>query len=219
MHKLKIGVMISGRGSNLQALIDACKQEDYPAEIAVVISNKSDAFGLERARSAGIQAIALNKDDYADQDHFEQAIDGELRAHHVELVCLAGYMRILGRDFVTGWKNRMINIHPSLLPAFKGLHTHKRAIESGCRYTGCTIHYVVPDLDSGPIIMQAAIPIADHETHESLSKKVLPYEHQMYPAAVKMIAEGKVRLSGSTVVIKDMDSPNDGLINPCVNID
>lgn len=217
IRKLKIGVMISGRGSNLQALIDACLAPDFPAEIALVFSNKSDAYGLKRAEEAGIDTLSFSVKDFASKEEYEQQIDRAMRDQGVELICLAGYMRILGDTFVDGWKDKMINIHPSLLPAYKGLHTHKRALDEGCRFTGCTVHFVVPALDSGPIILQAAVPIGPHDTTESLADKVLPYEHKLYPAAVRLFAEGKISLTAfGKVIIKGQTEPDSGLFNPVI---
>lgn len=213
--KLRLGVMISGSGTNLQALIDACAQADYPAKISVVISNRPDAKGLDRARDAGLKAVCIDHKGYDDRAVFEDAVHKCLTDHKVQLVCLAGFMRLLGADFVGRWKDRMINIHPSLLPSYKGLHTHARALEDGVKFAGCTIHYVRPEMDNGPIIMQTAIPIATDETEASLIAKTLTYEHRMYPAAVKLIAEGKVRVSGNKVVVKeDVALPTEGLISP-----
>lgn len=216
MRKLKLGVMISGSGTNLQALIDACVQKDYPAQIAVVISNRPGAKGLERAKDAGIDAICVDHTTYDDRASFEDAIHQCLKDHDVGLVCLAGFMRILNADFVNRWKDRMINIHPSLLPSYKGLHTHARAIEDGVRFGGCTIHFVRPEMDDGPIIMQAAVPISEAETEDSLAAKILHYEHEMYPTAVRLIAEGNVRVSARKCVFKDMDLDTAGLISPAV---
>lgn len=214
MRKLRLGVMISGSGTNLQALIDACAGPDYPAEIMVVISNRPDAKGLDRARAAGIDAVCVDHTEYESREVFEDAVHTCLSEHRVELVCLAGFMRLLTSAFVNRWRDRMINIHPSLLPSYKGLHTHARALEDGVRFAGCTIHYVRPEMDNGPIIMQAAIPIAPDETEESLIAKTLTYEHRMYPAAVKLIAEGKARVSGNKVAFKDTDLGDGGLISP-----
>lgn len=216
MSKLRLAVMISGSGTNLQALIDSCQQENYPAQIEVVISNRPDAKGLHRARNAGLKAICIDHKDYDSREAFEDAVHECLTEHKTQLVCLAGFMRILNAEFVNRWKDRMINIHPSLLPSYKGLHTHARAIEDGVRFGGCTIHYVRPEMDNGPIIMQTAVPIATDETEESLAGKVLTYEHKMYPAAVRMIAEGKVRVSGHKVVFTDIDLGTEGLISPLV---
>ncbi len=214
MRKLKLGVMISGRGSNLQSLIDACARANFPAEITVVISNRPGVYGLARAELAGIKQVTIDHKDYENRETFEDAVQEELQSNEVELLCLAGFMRILNSSFVNKWKDRMLNVHPSLLPAFKGLHTHERAIEAGCRFTGCTIHYVVPDLDAGPIILQTAVPIAEEDTAETLAQKVLEYEHSMYPEAVRLIADNRVRVSGHKALIKDMTTPEKGLINP-----
>lgn len=214
MRKLSLGVMISGSGTNLQALIDACASLDFPAEINVVISNRPNAFGLERARKADIKAVCIDHKEFGDRETFETAIDKCLRENQVQLVCLAGFMRILNASFVGRWKDRMINIHPSLLPSYKGLHTHARAIEDGVRFSGCTIHFVRPEMDDGPIVMQAAVPIASDDTEDTLAKKVLAYEHIMYPAAVRMIAEGKVRVSGRKCVFKEVDLGVDAAISP-----
>ncbi len=214
MRKLKIGVIISGRGSNLQSLIDACAKPTFPAEIQVVISNRPGVYGLERAQLAGIKTATIDHKSFDGREDFEDSIQAELEANDVELVCLAGFMRILNAEFVSKWRDRMLNVHPSLLPAFKGLHTHERAIEAGCRFTGCTIHYVVPELDAGPIILQTAVPIAENDTSETLAEKVLEYEHSMYPEAVRLIAENRVRVSGHKALIKDMQVPDTGLINP-----
>jgi phosphoribosylglycinamide formyltransferase-1 len=214
MAKLRLAVMISGSGTNLQALIDACAAPDYPAEIQVVISNRPNAKGLERAEKAGIKAIAIDHKEFETRESFEDAIHDCLKDHNTQLVCLAGFMRILNAEFVNRWKDRMINIHPSLLPSYKGLHTHARAIEDGVRFGGCTIHYVRPEMDAGPIIMQVAIPIASDETEETLAAKTLTFEHQMYPAAVRLIAEGKARVSGNKVVFSDTEMGDQGLISP-----
>ncbi len=216
MTKLKLGVMISGSGTNLQAIIDACECADYPAEIQVVISNKPEAKGLDRAKKAGIKAIAIDHKQYETREAFEDAVHECLKEHDVELVCLAGFMRILNAEFVNQWRDRMINIHPSLLPSYKGLHTHARAIEDGVRFGGCTIHYVRPEMDNGPILMQVAIPIATDETEESLIAKTLAYEHQMYPAAIRMIAEGKARVSGNKVAFNNIEMGDKGLISPLI---
>ncbi|MFC4348251.1 phosphoribosylglycinamide formyltransferase [Kordiimonas lipolytica] len=214
MAKLRLGVMISGSGTNLQALIDACSGPDYPAEIMVVISNRPGVRGLERAEQAGLKAVTIDHKAYEDKETFEDALHDCLSEHNVELVCLAGFMRLLTSGFVNRWRDRMINIHPSLLPSYKGLHTHARALEDGVRFAGCTIHYVRPEMDNGPIIMQAAIPIDADETEESLIAKTLTYEHKMYPAAVKLIAQGKVRVAGNKVAFKDTDMGDTGIISP-----
>jgi phosphoribosylglycinamide formyltransferase 1 len=199
--RLKVGVLISGRGSNLQALIDACADSDFPAEIVLVLSNKADAYGLERARRAGIPAAVVSHRDYADKPGFEAAMDEALNAAGVELVCLAGFMRLLTSGFVERWHDRLINIHPSLLPAFKGLDTHARAIEAGVRFTGCTVHFVRPAMDEGPIVLQAVVPILEADDSHSLADRVLVAEHRSYPLALRLIAEGRARVEGERVAI------------------
>jgi len=202
MSKLKLGVLISGRGSNLQALIDACAAPDFPAEIALVLSNKADAFGLERAAKAGIATAVVSHRDYpGDKPAFEAAMDATLRESGVELVCLAGFMRLLSPWFVGQWHNALINIHPSLLPSFKGLDTHQRALDTGVRFHGCTVHYVRPEMDEGPIIAQAAVPVVPGDDAHRLADRVLESEHLLYPHAVRLIAESRARVDGDLVRI------------------
>jgi phosphoribosylglycinamide formyltransferase 1 len=215
--RLKIGVLISGRGSNLQALIDACADPAFPAEIGLVLSNKADAYGLERARQVGIPAAVVSHRDYADKPGFEAAMDDALNAAGVELVCLAGFMRLLTSGFVDRWHNRLINIHPSLLPSFKGLDTHARAIEAGVRFTGCTVHYVRPTMDEGPIILQAVVPILEGDDDHALADRVLIAEHRCYPAALKLIAEGRAKVEGERVTISGAPiTAPEPLLNPPV---
>lgn len=216
MRKIRISVLISGGGTNLQALIDACAQPDFPAQISLVLSNKADAFGLERAKKAGITTKVINHKDCDNREAFEDEIEAALKEVNTELVCLAGFMRILGADFVNGWKDRMINIHPSLLPSYKGLHTHERALEDGVRFAGCTVHYVRPEMDDGPIILQASVPITSDDTPESLAARVLEAEHKIYPEAVKLIAERRIRIRGHRAIIEDMIVPTDTIINPVI---
>ncbi|GGH04412.1 phosphoribosylglycinamide formyltransferase [Glycocaulis albus] len=187
--KTPIAVLISGRGSNLQCLIDACAADDYPARIVAVISNRPDAYGLERAREAGISAIAIDHKAYASRESFEAALDSALREAGAEFVCLAGFMRILTEGFVNQWDGRMINIHPSLLPKFKGVDTHKRAIEAGESEHGCTVHWVTPGMDEGPVIAQARVPVLPGDTPETLAARVLVEEHRLYPEALKLALE------------------------------
>ena len=192
--KTPIAVLISGRGSNLQCLIDACAQPDYPARIVAVISNRPDAYGLERAREAGITAIAIDHKAFETREDFEAALDAALREAGAEFVCLAGFMRILGEDFVNRWLGRMVNIHPSLLPAYKGLHTHERALADGVSEHGCTVHFVTPGLDEGPAILQARIPVFAGDTPETLAERLLVEEHRIYPEALRLLASGKATL-------------------------
>lgn len=195
--RLRLGVLISGRGSNLQALIDAAKDPAFPAEVSLVISNKADAPGLERARVAGIPALVIQPRDYPDKAGHEAAMTQALQAAGVELVCLAGFMRLLSPSFVDAWYDRLINIHPSLLPAFPGLDTHARAIAAGAREHGCTVHYVRLEMDTGPIIVQASVPVEAGDTPDSLAARVLAEEHKAYPLAVRLIAEGRVSSTAS----------------------
>ncbi|MEA1652569.1 phosphoribosylglycinamide formyltransferase [Nitrospirillum sp. BR 11164] len=199
--RLKLGVLISGRGSNLQALLNAAAAPDFPATVALVLSNKADAAGLERARGAGIPALALPHKDFADKPAFEQAMTRALEDAGVQLVCLAGFMRLLSPWFVDHWRDRLINIHPSLLPAFPGIDTHQRALDAGVRFHGCTVHYVRSEVDSGPIVAQAAVPVRADDTADTLSTRVLTAEHELYPLAVRLIAEGRVTVAGNRAVL------------------
>lgn len=194
MARLKVAVLISGRGSNLQALIDACAQRDFPADIRLVLSNRGDAQGLARAAQAGIATQVISHRDFATRDAFDAALDAALQAAGIELVCLAGFMRLLGEAFVERWRDRLVNIHPSLLPAFRGLDTHARALAAGVRFTGCTVHFVRAAVDDGPIIVQAAVPVLPGDDSEALAARVLAAEHRAYPLALRLIAEGRVRV-------------------------
>lgn len=216
MAKMKVAVLVSGRGSNLQALLDACGQDDFPAEIVAVISNKAGAQGLERARKAGVAASFIDHTLFETREDFEKALDAKLKDTGAQLVALAGFMRILTPWFVERWKDRLINIHPSLLPAFRGVHTHERALEQGVRIHGATVHYVRPDMDDGPIVGQAAIPVLPSDDAETLSARVLEAEHKLYPACLKLIAEGKARVTAERVKIdKNAGADPDGmLLNP-----
>jgi phosphoribosylglycinamide formyltransferase-1 len=200
--RLKVAVLISGRGSNLQALIDACGHPQFPAEIRLVVSNDAAAAGLERAKAAGIATLAIPHKGFPDRAAFDAAIDRALAEAGIELVCLAGFMRILGEAFVERWRDRLINIHPSLLPAFKGLHSHERVLAAGARFTGCTVHFVRPAMDDGPIIVQAAVPVLPGDDADRLAQRVLAAEHQAYPLALRWIAEGRVKVKGDLVEIR-----------------
>lgn len=211
---MKIAVLISGRGTNLQAIIDACARPDFPAEIAIVLSNEPKARGLARAEAAGLPTTAINHRDFPNRNEFDAALDRVLSASGVRLICLAGFMRLLDEDFIAKWRDRVINIHPSLLPAFKGLNTHQRVLESGVRFTGCTVHFVRPDMDSGPVIIQAAVPVRPGDTVNTLADRVLAAEHRIYPLAVRLIAEDRVRVTGEVVLVDGADVPEGVLINP-----
>jgi len=214
MARLRAGVLISGCGSNLQALIDACGQPGYPAEIALVISNDAAAKGLARAVRAGIPTRVVEHRGFPMREAFDAAVDDALREHGVELVCLAGFMRVLTPGFVAGWRDRLINIHPSLLPAFRGLHTHERALAAGVRLHGCTVHFVSPEVDAGPIIVQAAVPLLPGDDAETLAARVLAAEHRCYPLAVKLIAQGRARVVDGRVCIDGAPPPISMLLNP-----
>jgi phosphoribosylglycinamide formyltransferase 1 len=190
--KKRVAILISGRGSNMTALIEAGKATDYPAEIVLVVSNRPNATGLARARSAGVATAVVDHTHFGDQrEVFERALDDELRKNRIDLICLAGFMRLLTPWFVARWSGRMLNIHPSLLPRFKGLHTHRRALEAGVKQHGATVHFVVPEMDSGPIVAQDSVAVRDDDTEETLAARVLELEHQMYPRALRAVAEGR----------------------------
>ena len=214
MAKLKLGVLISGRGSNMQAIIAACAEPAYPAEVALVISNNPDAAGLSHARAAGVATRVIDHRSFADRDEFDAALDAALTEAAVQLVCLAGFMRLLGEGFVGRWRDRLINVHPSLLPAFKGLNVHERVLDTGVRITGCTVHFVRPEMDDGPIITQAAVTVAPDDTPESLAARIRRAEHRIFPQAVRLIAEGRTRLLGERVEIKGLAGPERTLFNP-----
>lgn len=185
IKKTKIAVLISGSGSNLQALIDASRDPGYPADIVLVISNKPEAYGLVRAQQAGITTKVINHKDYATREAFDDALHEALAQHQVELVCLAGFMRLLTPEFVNKWPQKMLNIHPSLLPDFKGAHAIRDALAAGAKETGCTVHYVVPEMDAGPIILQARVPVLADDTEESLAERIHAQEHIIYPQALE----------------------------------
>jgi phosphoribosylglycinamide formyltransferase-1 len=192
MSRKRVAILISGRGSNMVALIEAAKATDYPAEIALVLSNVPDAAGLARAREAGIAAEVVDHKPFGkDREAFDRALDATLQVHHIDLVCLAGFLRVLSPWFVERWNRRLINIHPSLLPAFKGLHTHERALAAGAKEHGATVHFVVPELDSGPIIEQASVPVLPGDTPDTLAARVLEVEHRIYPLALRRLTEGR----------------------------
>jgi phosphoribosylglycinamide formyltransferase 1 len=195
MIRKRVAVLISGRGSNMVALIDAAKAPDYPAEIVLVVSNVLDAPGLARATEAGISTAVIDHRPYGkDREAFERALDAKLAASQIDLVCLAGFMRLLTPWFVTRWSGRLLNIHPALLPEFKGLHTHRRAIEAGVERHGATVHFVVPEMDAGPIIAQESVPVLDGDSEQTLAERVLEVEHRIYPQALRLVAEGQVSL-------------------------
>lgn len=217
MAKLRVGVLISGRGSNLKALLDTCLTPGFPAEIVAVISNRPDSAGLKHAQALGVPAIGLDHKAYGSREEFDDALHEALRIAGVEFICLAGYMRLLTPGLIARWADRIINIHPSLLPAFKGLRAHEQALAAGVKLAGCTVHIVRPEMDSGPIIVQAAVPVLDGDDADSLAARVLEAEHKIYPLALKLIAEQRVRIVGDKAFIDgviDDEMAASQLINP-----
>jgi phosphoribosylglycinamide formyltransferase 1 len=193
MSRKRAAVLISGRGSNMAALIEAAKAQDYPAEIALVVSNRPDASGLARAVEARIPTAIIDHRSFGEnREAFERALDDKLEAHRIDLVCLAGFMLLLTPWFVNRWSGRILNIHPALLPQFKGLHTHRRALEAGVKRHGATVHFVVPEMDAGPIVAQDWVPVLHGDTEETLAARVLEVEHRIYPQALRMLAEGQI---------------------------
>ena len=192
MTKKRVAVLISGRGSNMTALIEAAGAPDYPAEIVLVASNRPQAAGLSRAREAGIPTALVDHTAFGgDRQAFEQALDATLEAHRIEIVCLAGFMRLLSPWFVSRWSGRLLNIHPALLPQFKGLHTHRRALEAGVTRHGATVHFVAVEMDSGPIVLQDSVPVIEGDTEATLAQRVLQLEHRLYPQALRLVAESQ----------------------------
>ena len=212
---LRIGVLASGGGTNLQTLIDRCHDGSLAAEIAVVISNNPDTKALQRAEAAGIPVLCINHRNFNDRESFDRAIVSALQDSKVELVVLAGFMRIITQDFIDAFPQRVINIHPALLPAFPGLHVQQQAIDYGARFSGCTVHFVDGGVDTGPIIIQAVVPVQPDDTAETLAARILEQEHRIYPKAIQLIAEGRVRVDGRKVTILPQEKVLDGaLVNP-----
>lgn len=216
---MKVAVFISGRGSNLQALIDRCHaDEDMPVTIGLVISNRPNAAGLKRASAAGIPSAVVDHTTYEDRAAFDSALEAAVKRAGCTFICLAGFMRILTDDFVRRWRDRMINIHPSLLPSFPGLNCHARAIEAGVRFSGCTVHFCRPELDSGPIIAQAAVPVLPDDDEAALAERILGAEHVIYPLALNAIARGRVRVLNERVIVQDADFADDVLLSPLPHV-
>ncbi|AGL01903.1 phosphoribosylglycinamide formyltransferase [Desulfoscipio gibsoniae] len=201
MEKKNLGVLASGRGSNLQSIMDACAAGRIPARVAVVISDNNDAYALERARRAGIAAVAVNIDDYTDKAEYERYIVKVLMEHGVHLVCLAGYMRLVGTTMLDAFAGRVMNIHPALLPAFPGLHGQEQAWRYGVKYSGCTVHFVDDGMDTGPIILQAVVPVYDDDTADTLAARILEQEHRIYPEAINLYCTDKLVIEGRIVRI------------------
>lgn len=216
MTKPRAAVLISGRGSNMMSLIEAAAAPGYPVEIACVISNRPDAHGLARAQACNIPTRTVDHKAHADRAAFDAALQAVLEEEQVDLVCLAGFMRLLTAGFVEGWQGRMINIHPALLPSYKGLHTHERALADGVKIHGATVHFVTPEMDVGPIIMQAAVPVLEGDTPDTLGARVLAQEHVIYPAALRLVAEGRARIDGARVAIDEFEVAPPALVVPPV---
>lgn len=210
----RTAVLISGRGSNLGSLVAACAADEFPAEIVLVISSRPGAGGLKIADDAGIANMVVDHTAFDEREAFDAEVDRVLREHDVELVCLAGFMRLLAVDFVEAWRDRLLNIHPSLLPAYPGVNIHERVIDDGVRVSGCTVHYVRTGMDSGPIIAQAAVPVLSDDTASSLAERVLAAEHKVYPMALRLVAEGSARVSGERVVFSAPENEAGTLYSP-----
>ena len=216
MKKVKIGVLVSGRGSNLQAIIDNIEKGTLSAELAVVISDQADAYALERARKHNVPAVHVSAKGYrGKRDDYDALLVKELQKRNVELVCLAGFMRIITPTLIKAFPNRILNIHPALLPSFPGLHVQKAAIEHGAKFSGCTVHFVDEGMDTGPIIIQAVVPVLDNDTEDSLSERILKQEHKIYSRAIQLYAEGKLKIKGRRVILADgKQSSDEFLMNP-----
>lgn len=209
MSRKRVAVLISGRGSNMAALIEAAKDKSYPAEIVLVVSNRPDAGGLLAAHAANIATEVVDHTVFGeDRAGFERVLQATLEKQHIDLVCLAGFMRLLSADFVKKWQWRILNIHPALLPAFKGLDTHKRALEAGTKIHGATVHFVVPEMDSGPVIAQGAVTVRHSDTEETLASRVLKVEHRIYPLALKLLVEGRVQVVDGRCLIDGVPVPD-----------
>ena len=213
--KRRVAILISGRGSNMAALIDAARLADFPAEIVAVISNRADAAGLEKAAASGIPTLVIESKPFGkDRAGFEAVLQRELEEKKVELICLGGFMRLFTAEFVQRWYGRMLNIHPSLLPSFPGLDPHGQALQAGVKISGATVHFVIPETDAGPIIMQGAVTVADDDTAETLSQRILGIEHRIYPEALRLLASGKLRLDGDICKIEGSADRDGTLISP-----
>ncbi|MBR1230900.1 phosphoribosylglycinamide formyltransferase [Bradyrhizobium sp. AUGA SZCCT0222] len=215
--KRRVAILISGRGSNMAALIDAAKAPDFPAEIVTVISNRADAGGLEKAAASGIPTTVIESKPFGkDRAAFEAVLQRALDEKNVELICLGGFMRLFTAEFVKRWYGKMLNIHPSLLPSFPGLDPHGQALTTGVKISGATVHFVIPETDAGPIVMQGAVAVADGDTAETLAQRILGIEHRIYPEALRLLASGKVRLEGDICRISGQAAPDGTLIWPAV---
>jgi phosphoribosylglycinamide formyltransferase 1 len=216
--KRRVAILISGRGSNMAALIRAAAAEDFPAEIVVVISNRSDAGGLETARASGIPTVTIESTSFGkDRAAFEIALQSRLDQHKIDLICLGGFMRLFTAEFVQRWYGRMLNIHPSLLPAFRGLDPHAQALKAGVKISGATVHFVIPETDAGPILMQGAVAVRDNDTADELAARILEIEHRIYPDALRLVAAGRIRLDGDTCKTTGSAASDATLISPAID--
>jgi phosphoribosylglycinamide formyltransferase-1 len=212
--KKRVGILISGRGSNMMALVEAARAPDYPAEVVAIVSNRPDAPGIAWAEAQGLPAWAIDHKAFPSREAFDEAVDAVLTQTRVDLVALAGFMRIQSAGFVRKWMGRQLNIHPALLPLFKGLHPHKQALDAGVRISGCTVHFVTDETDSGPIVAQASVPVLDTDTPESLEARVLAAEHRLYPLALALVASGRARIEGNRVRVDAAWHADECLLSP-----
>jgi phosphoribosylglycinamide formyltransferase 1 len=218
--KRRVAILISGRGSNMAALIKAASADDYPAEIGLVVSNRADAAGLEKAGASGVATVVIESKPFGnDRAAFEAALQVVLDQHRIELICLGGFMRLFTAEFARAWYGRMLNIHPSLLPSFPGLDPHGQALRAGVKISGATVHFVIPETDAGPILMQGAVAVSDHDTTETLSERILEVEHRIYPDALRLLATGAVRLEGEICKTPDSAGSGNFLISPVASAD
>ncbi len=210
----RVAILISGRGSNMRSLVEASREGDFPAEIALVLSNVASAEGLKFAEAQGIRTAVVEHRKFPDRESFERAVQATLADNAIELICLAGFMRVLTPWFVEQWRERMLNIHPALLPSYRGLHTHERALADGVKIHGATVHFVSPEMDAGPIVVQAAVPVLDSDTPDTLSARVLAQEHRIYPLALKLVAGGFTRMDGGRVSVDSQAGVPPALVWP-----
>jgi phosphoribosylglycinamide formyltransferase-1 len=216
--KRRVAILISGRGSNMVALIEAARKKDFPAEIVVVISNRSDAGGVEKAAAGGIPTLTIESKPFGkDRAGFEAALQSALDRHKVELICLAGFMRLFTAEFVQRWHGRMLNIHPSLLPSFPGLEPQAQALRAGVKISGATVHFVIPETDAGPIVMQGAVAVRDDDTADILAARIIAIEHRIYPEALRLVASDKIRLEGNLCKTAGSAGSSDSLISPAAS--
>jgi phosphoribosylglycinamide formyltransferase 1 len=216
MARKRVAVLISGRGSNMVSLIEAAKATDYPAEIVLVVSNRPDAAGLELARKAGVPTLVVDHRPHGkDRAAFERVLQHVLDEHSIEFICLGGFMRLFTADFVLHWQGRMLNIHPALLPSFPGLDPHGQALRAGVKLSGATVHFVIPETDAGPIIAQAAVPVCENDTADTLAGRVLTVEHRLYPLALKLVAQGRVRIVEGRCIVEGGTTSDGFLMAPC----